>query len=96
MKGTHGCPTSVLHPCGIMEAVSTDALEDGQVCPYCGTPVFFHGEGMVDCLNCGAEFVNAEDDPADDLEGEAVDDLVLDNDPDMLREDDGSGDGATD
>ena len=46
--------------------MTLDALEDGEICPYCGTPVFFHGEGVVDCPGCGAEFVNAEDDRADD------------------------------
>jgi len=64
--------------------VSIDALNDGEICPFCGTPVFFHGEGMIDCPQCGAEWVNAEDDPADELEGGAVDDPGFDNDPDAL------------
>ena len=49
--------------------MTIDALEDGQICTYCGTPVFFNGEGMIDCPGCGAEWVNAEDDPADELDG---------------------------
>jgi len=69
-------------------AMTIDALEDGQICTYCGTPVFFHGEGMTDCPGCGAEWVNAEDDPADRLDGPAVDEIEFDNDPDMLDLDD--------
>lgn len=69
-------------------AMTIDALEDGQNCTYCGTPVFFNGEGMTDCPGCGAEWVNAEDDPADDLDGPAVDEIDFDNDPDMLDVDD--------
>jgi len=45
--------------------MAIDALEDGKLCTYCGTPVFFSGEGMTDCQGCGIEWVNAEDDPAD-------------------------------
>ena len=67
--------------------MTTHALEDGQICTYCGTPVFFHGEGMTDCPKCGAEWVNAEFDPADDLDGPAVDEIEFDNDPDMLEND---------
>ena len=66
-------------------AMTIDALEDGQLCTYCGTPVFFHGEGMTDCPGCGAEWVNAEDDPADRLDGPAVDEMEFDNDPDMIE-----------
>ena len=69
-------------------AMTIDALEDGQICTYCGTPVFFYGEGMTDCPGCGAEWVNAEDDPADGLDGPAVDEIDFDNDPDMLDVDD--------
>lgn len=43
---------------------------------------------MTDCSGCGAEWVNAEDDPADDLDGPAVDEIDFDNDPDMLDVDD--------
>jgi len=64
-----------------------DALEDGARCAYCGTPVFFHGEGMTDCPGCGAEWVNAEEDPADRLDGPAVDEIDFDNDPDMIEND---------
>ena len=39
---------------------------------------------MTDCPGCGAEWVNAEDDPADELESPAVDEIDFDNDPDML------------
>ena len=67
--------------------MTIDALEDGQLCTYCGTPVFFYGEGMTDCLKCGAEWVNAEDDPADELDGPAVDEMEFDNDPDMIDND---------
>ena len=67
--------------------MTIDALEDGQICTYCGTPVFFHGEGMTDCPGCGAEWVNAEFDLADDLDGPAVDETEFDNDPDTLESD---------
>lgn len=67
--------------------MTIDALEDGQLCTYCGTPVFFNGEGMVDCPGCGAEWVNGEDDPADRLDGPAVDEMEFDNDPDMIEND---------
>jgi len=68
--------------------MTLDALEDGEICPFCGTPVFFHGEGVVDCPSCGAAFVNAEDDRADELRDDV--DLEFDNDPDMLDDfDDG-------
>ena len=67
--------------------MTIDALEDGQLCTYCGTPVFFNGEGMTDCPKCGAEWVNAEDDPADRLDGPAVDEMEFDNDPDMIEND---------
>jgi len=65
--------------------MTLDALDDGQCCNFCGTPIFFHGEGVADCPNCGAEWVNAEDDPADRLDGPAVDLIELDNDPDMIE-----------
>ena len=75
--------------------MTLDALQDGEICPYCGTPVFFHGEGVVDCPGCGAEFVNAEDDRADELRDDV--DLEFDNDPDMLDDfDDGQDDGSAD
>jgi len=45
--------------------MTIDALEDGELCADCGTPVFSHGEGMTDCPGFGAEWVNGEDDPAD-------------------------------
>ena len=67
--------------------MTIDALEDGQLCTYCGTLVFFNGEGMTDCPGCGAEWVNAEDDPADRLDGPAVDEIEFDNDPDMIEND---------
>ena len=67
--------------------MTIDALEDGELCTYCGTPVFFNGEGITDCSGCGAEWVNAEDDPADDLDGPAVDEIEFDNDPDMFDDD---------
>ena len=67
--------------------MTIDALDDGELCTYCGTPVFFHGEGMTDCPSCGAEWVNAEDDPADRLDGPAVDEMEFDNDPDMIEND---------
>ncbi len=67
--------------------VTIDALEDGQICTYCGTPVFFNGEGMTDCPGCGAAWVNAEDDPADRLDGPAVYEMEFDNDPDTLESD---------
>jgi uncharacterized Zn finger protein (UPF0148 family) len=65
--------------------MTIDALEDGQICTHCGTPVFFNGEGMTDCPKCGAEWVNAELDPADELDGPAVDEMEFDNDPDMIE-----------
>ena len=68
-------------------AMTIDALEDGQICSCCGTPVFFYGEGMTDCPGCGAAWVNAEDDPADRLDGPAVDEIEFDNDPDMIEND---------
>ncbi len=43
---------------------------------------------MTDCPGCGAEWVNAEDDPADDLDGPAVDEIEFDNDPDIIENDD--------
>ena len=67
--------------------MTIDALDDGECCAYCGTPVFFYGEGMTDCPGCGAEWVNAEDDPADRLDGPAVDEMEFDNDPDMIEND---------
>ena len=67
--------------------MTIDALEDGQLCTYCGTPVFFNGEGMTDCPSCGAEWVNGEDDSADRLDGPAVDVMEFDNDPDMIEND---------
>jgi uncharacterized Zn finger protein (UPF0148 family) len=45
--------------------MSFDALEDGEICPFCGTPVFFYGDVETECLACGAEFVNAEEDAVD-------------------------------
>ena len=48
----------------------------------------FYGEGMADCPGYGAVWVIAEDDPADELEGPAVDEMDFDNDPDMLDTDD--------
>ena len=65
--------------------MTVDALMDGELCAYCGTPVFFNGEGMTDCPKCGAEWVNAELDPADELDGPAVDEMEFDNDPDMIE-----------
>jgi hypothetical protein len=49
---------------------------------------------MTDCPKCGAEWVNAELDPADELDGPAVDEMEFDNDPDMIESDefDGLGD----
>lgn len=67
--------------------MSIDALEEGQKCTNCGTPVFFDGEGITDCPGCGAEWVNAEEDRADDLDGPAVDLIEFDNDPDMFEDD---------
>lgn len=67
--------------------MTIDALEDGEKCTYCGTPVFFNGEGITDCPGCGAEWVNAEEDRADDLDGPAVDLIEFDNDPDMFEDD---------
>ena len=67
--------------------MTIDALENGQLCTYCGTPVFINGEGMIDCPGCGAAWVNAEDDPADRLDGPAVDEIEFDNDPDMFEDD---------
>ena len=77
------CATPLAHN----SVMTIDALEDGQLCTYCGTPVFFSGEGMTDCPGCGAEWVNAEDDPADRLDGPAVDEMEFDNDPDMIEND---------
>ncbi len=65
--------------------MTIDALENGELCDYCGTPIFFNGESMRDCPKCGAEWVNAEDDPADRLDGPAVDLIEFDNDPDMIE-----------
>ena len=45
----------------------------------------FYGEGQTDCPGCGATWVNAKDDPADRLDGPAVDDMEFDNDPDMIE-----------
>ena len=67
--------------------MTLDALDDGECCNFCGTPVFFYGEGQTDCPKCGATWVNAEDDPADRLDGPAVDDMEFDNDPDMIEND---------
>jgi len=77
------CATPLIHNW----VMTIDALEDGELCAYCGTPVFFYGEGMTDCPGCGAEWVNAEDDPADRLDGPAVDEIEFDNDPDMIEND---------
>ncbi|MFM7392617.1 MAG: hypothetical protein ACKOAT_09205 [Actinomycetota bacterium] len=74
--------------------MTLDALEDGEICPFCGTPVFFHGEGAVDCPGCGAAFVNAEDDRADELRDDV--DLEFDNDPDMLDDFDDGPDAQND
>ena len=65
--------------------MTIDALDDGECCAYCGTPIFFYGVGMTDCPGCGAEWVNAEDDPADRLDGPAADEMEFDNDPDMIE-----------
>ena len=65
--------------------MTIDALENGELCDYCGTPIFFNGESMTDCPKCGAEWVNAEDDPADRLDGSAADEMEFDNDPDMIE-----------
>ena len=65
--------------------MTIDALEDGKLCSYCGTPVFFNGERMTDCPKCGAEWVNAEVDPVDELDSPAVDEMEFDNDPDMIK-----------
>ena len=67
--------------------MTLDTLEDGECCNFCGTPVFFYGEGLTDCPGCGAEWVNAEDDTADELDGPAVDEIEFDNDPDILEYD---------
>ena len=67
--------------------MTIDALEDGKLCTYCGTPVFFNGERMTDCPKCEAEWVNVEEDPADRLDGAAVDEMDFDNDSDMLESD---------
>jgi len=74
--------------------MTLDALDDGECCNFCGTPVFFYGEGQTDCLKCGATWVNAEDDPADRLDGPAVDDMEFDNDPDMIENDEFDDAGA--
>ena len=42
---------------------------------------------MTDCPKCGAEWVNAEDDPADRIDGPAADEMEFDNDPDMIEND---------
>ena len=67
--------------------MTIDALENGKLCTYCGTPVFFNGGGMTDSPSCGAEWVNAEDDPADRLGGPAVEKMEFDNYPDMIEND---------
>ena len=67
--------------------MTLDTLEDGECCNFCGTPVFFYGEVLTDCPGCGAEWVNAEDDTADELDGPAVDEIEFDNDPDILEYD---------
>lgn len=67
--------------------MTIDALENGELCDYCGTPIFFNGESMTDCPKCGAEWVNAEDDPADRIDGPAADEMEFDNDPDMIEND---------
>ena len=67
--------------------MTIDALENGELCAYCGTPIFFNGEGMTDGPGGGAEWVNAEDDPADRLDGPAADEIEFDNDPDMIEND---------
>jgi len=74
-------------PAGDNWGMTIDALDDGECCAYCGTPVFFYGEGMTDCSGCSAEWVNAEDDSADRLDGPAVDEVEFDNDPDMIDND---------
>ena len=74
--------------------MTLDALDDGECCNFCGTPVFFYGEGQTDCPGCGATWVNAEDDPADRLDGPAVDDMEFDNDPDMIENDEFDDAGA--
>jgi len=66
--------------------MSVEAVEEGGICPFCGIVVNFYGEGMIDCPNCGSELVNAEDDPADELDGDAVDNPGFDNDPDSLED----------
>ena len=42
---------------------------------------------MTDCPGCGAAWVNAEDYPADLLDGPAVDEIEFDNDPVMIEND---------
>ena len=65
--------------------MTIDALEDGKLCTHCSTSVFFNGEGMTDCPKCGAEWVNAEVDPEDELDSPAVDEMQFDNDSDMIE-----------
>jgi uncharacterized Zn finger protein (UPF0148 family) len=72
--------------------VSIDSVSDGEPCPFCGLPVFFYGEGMIDCPKCGSDLVNSEDDPADRVDGDAADDLDFDNDPDLIENDEFSDD----
>ena len=74
--------------------MTLDSLDDGECCNFCGTPVFFYGEGQTDCPKCSATWVNAEDDPADRLKGPVVDDVELDNDPDMIENDELDNAGA--
>ena len=74
--------------------MTLDALDDGECCNFCGTPVFFYGESLTDCPKCGATWVNAEDDPADRLDGPAVDQMEFDNDPDMIENDEFDDAGA--
>ena len=67
--------------------MTIDALDDGECCAYCSTPIFFYGEGLTDCPGCGAEWVNAEDDPAVRIDGPAADEMEFDNDPDTVLND---------
>ncbi len=66
--------------------MSIDVLEDGARFTFCGTTVSFYGEGLTDCLGRGAEWANAEDDPGDELDDPATDDIEFDIDPDMLED----------